>query len=82
VDADVRSMVAPLVTFLPGAALTMAVVELSAGEMVTGASRLVAGTLQLLLLSFGIVARSAGSAWCCTSAGSASTSAASCSAPT
>jgi len=56
VDADVRSMVAPLVTFLPGAALTMAVVELSAGEMVTGASRLVAGTLQLLLLSFGIVA--------------------------
>jgi uncharacterized membrane protein YjjB (DUF3815 family) len=56
VDADVRSMVAPLVTFLPGAALTMAVVELSAGQMVTGASRLVAGTLQLLLLAFGIVA--------------------------
>jgi uncharacterized membrane protein YjjP (DUF1212 family) len=56
VDADVRSMVAPLVTFLPGAALTMAVVELSAAELVTGASRLVAGTLQLLLLSFGIVA--------------------------
>jgi hypothetical protein len=54
-DADIRSMVAPLVTFLPGAALTMAVVELSAGAMVTGASRLVAGALQLVLLSFGIV---------------------------
>ena len=33
----------------------MAVVELSAGEMITGASRLVAGILQLLLLGFGIV---------------------------
>ena len=33
----------------------MAVVELSAAEMITGASRLVAGTLRLLLLGFGIV---------------------------
>jgi uncharacterized membrane protein YjjP (DUF1212 family) len=55
-DADVRSMVAPLVTFLPGGMLTMAVVELSAGQLVTGASRLVAGVLQLLLLAFGIIA--------------------------
>jgi uncharacterized membrane protein YjjB (DUF3815 family) len=55
-DADVRSMVAPLVTFLPGAALTMGVVELSAAAMVTGASRLVSGIVQLLLLVFGIVA--------------------------
>jgi uncharacterized membrane protein YjjB (DUF3815 family) len=47
-------MIAPLVTFLPGAALTMAVVELSAAEMITGASRLVAGSVQLLLLAFGI----------------------------
>jgi uncharacterized membrane protein YjjB (DUF3815 family) len=53
-DADLRAMIAPLVTFLPGAALTMAVVELSAAEMITGASRLVAGALQLLLLAFGI----------------------------
>jgi uncharacterized membrane protein YjjP (DUF1212 family) len=45
--ADLRAMIPPLVTFLPGAALTMSVVELSAGEMVTGASRLVAGTLHL-----------------------------------
>jgi uncharacterized membrane protein YjjP (DUF1212 family) len=54
-DADLRAMVAPLVTFLPGAALTMAVVEIAAAQLVTGASRLVAGTLQLLLLGFGIV---------------------------
>jgi uncharacterized membrane protein YjjB (DUF3815 family) len=57
-NADLRAMIPPLVTFLPGAALTMSVVELSAGEMVTGASRLVAGTLQLVLLAFGIVAGS------------------------
>ncbi|GIM92214.1 threonine/serine ThrE exporter family protein [Paractinoplanes toevensis] len=55
-DADLRAMIAPLVTFLPGAALTMAVVELSAGEMITGASRLVSGGLQLMLLAFGITA--------------------------
>lgn len=55
-DADLRAMIAPLVTFLPGAALTMSVVELSAGEMITGASRLVSGTLQLMLLAFGITA--------------------------
>lgn len=55
-DADLRAMIAPLVTFLPGGMLTMAVVELAAGEMITGASRLVAGALQLLLLGFGIVA--------------------------
>jgi uncharacterized membrane protein YjjP (DUF1212 family) len=42
-EADLRAMIAPLVTFLPGAALTMAVVEFSAAEMITGASRLVAG---------------------------------------
>ncbi len=54
-DADLRAMVAPLVTFLPGAMLTMGVVELSAYEMITGSSRLVAGALQLLLLAFGII---------------------------
>ena len=56
VHADLRAVIAPLVTFLPGAALTMGVVELSAGELITGSSRLVAGMLQLLLLAFGILA--------------------------
>jgi uncharacterized membrane protein YjjP (DUF1212 family) len=55
-DADLRAMIAPLVTFLPGAALTMGVVELSAGQLVTGSTRLVSGALQLLVLAFGIVA--------------------------
>ena len=55
-QADLRAMIAPLVTFLPGAALTTAVIELSAAQLVTGASRLVAGSLQLMLLAFGIVA--------------------------
>ena len=54
-DADLRAMIAPLATFLPGAMLTMAVVELSAGELLAGSSRLVAGSVQLLLLGFGIV---------------------------
>jgi uncharacterized membrane protein YjjP (DUF1212 family) len=55
-DADLRAMIAPLVTFLPGATLTIAVVEISAADMISGASRLVTGFLQLALLAFGIVA--------------------------
>jgi uncharacterized membrane protein YjjP (DUF1212 family) len=54
-DAGLRTLVAPLVTFLPGGALTTATVELASGEMLAGASRLVSGILQLLLLAFGIV---------------------------
>ena len=36
--------------------LTTATVELASGEMVAGASRLVFGGVQMLLLAFGIVA--------------------------
>jgi uncharacterized membrane protein YjjP (DUF1212 family) len=43
-----------LVTFLPGAALTMATVELSTGDMLAGSARLVYGLERLLLLTFGI----------------------------
>lgn len=43
-----------LVTMLPGAALTMATIELSTGSMISGASRLVFGLERLLLLTFGI----------------------------
>ena len=49
-------LVAPLVTFLPGGVLTTATVELAAGQMIAGASRLVTGLVQLALLSFGIIA--------------------------
>ena len=55
-DPGLRPLIAPLVTFLPGSALTTATVELASGEMVAGASRLVFGSVQLLLLAFGIVA--------------------------
>jgi uncharacterized membrane protein YjjB (DUF3815 family) len=54
-NANLKTMIPPLVTFLPGAALTMSVIELSAAQMVSGASRLVSGALQLVLLAFGIV---------------------------
>ena len=55
-DPGLRTLIAPLVIFLPGGVLTTATVELASGEMVAGASRLVFGTVQLLLLAFGIVA--------------------------
>ncbi|MBS1891847.1 MAG: threonine/serine exporter family protein [Actinobacteria bacterium] len=53
---DLRAMIAPIVTFLPGAALTMGTIEIAAKEMVAGSSRLISGSLQLLLLAFGIIA--------------------------
>ena len=49
-------LVAPLVAFLPGALLTIAVYELATGQVIAGAGRLAAGMLQLLLLALGIVA--------------------------
>ncbi|HEU5471664.1 MAG TPA: threonine/serine exporter family protein [Actinophytocola sp.] len=55
-DPGLRTLIAPLVTFLPGGVLTTATVELASGEMVAGASRLVFGFLQLMLLSIGIIA--------------------------
>lgn len=54
--APLAELIAPLVLFLPGALLTMATVDLASVEVVTGASRFVAGLLQLALLAFGIVA--------------------------
>ncbi len=50
------ALVAPLVSFLPGALLTTAVIELSTGQMISGAGRLAAGMMQLVLLALGIVA--------------------------
>ncbi|HEV8459708.1 MAG TPA: threonine/serine exporter family protein [Gaiellaceae bacterium] len=55
-DPGLRAMIASLVVFLPGAALTTAILELTAGDMVAGASRLVWAGLQVMLLAFGIVA--------------------------
>lgn len=52
----IRLLIAPLVTFLPGGVLTTATVELASGQMISGASRLVYGFVQLALLAFGILA--------------------------
>jgi uncharacterized membrane protein YjjP (DUF1212 family) len=49
-------LVPPLVTFLPGAMLTQAMVELAYGEMISGTSRLITGFVQLVLLAFGLAA--------------------------
>ncbi|GLI28035.1 hypothetical protein ARHIZOSPH14_22770 [Agromyces rhizosphaerae] len=49
-------LIAPLVTFLPGGVITTATMELAAGQMIAGASRLVTGLVQLALLAFGILA--------------------------
>ncbi|PWD50777.1 hypothetical protein C8046_09090 [Serinibacter arcticus] len=48
------SLVPPLVTFLPGALLTTAVIDLATRQMIAGSARLAAGGMQLVLLSLGI----------------------------
>lgn len=53
------SLIAPLVIFLPGGLLTTGVIELSTGHMMSGAGRLAAGVMQLVLLAAGVVAASA-----------------------
>ena len=56
VGADsLRALAAPLATFLPGAAITLAVIELVTRHVVSGASRLVAGFMQIAQLAFGIL---------------------------
>ena len=52
---SLRVLAAPLATFLPGAAITLAVIELSTRHVVSGASRLVAGFMQIAQLAFGIL---------------------------
>ncbi|MBV9415761.1 MAG: threonine/serine exporter family protein [Solirubrobacterales bacterium] len=47
-------MIPPLVTFLPGGLLTGAMLDLTANHLISGAARLVAGTMQLVLLTLGI----------------------------
>jgi uncharacterized membrane protein YjjB (DUF3815 family) len=54
-----HSLIPPLVSFLPGAMLTLGMVELAYGDMVSGSSRLVTGFVQLVLLAFGLAAGAA-----------------------
>ena len=55
-DPGLRAMIASIVVFIPGVALTTAFLELAEGQMVAGSSRLVWAGTQLGLLAFGIVA--------------------------
>lgn len=55
-NPGLRALIASLIVFLPGAALTTAILELAAGDMIAGSSRLVWAGVQLLLLAFGILA--------------------------
>lgn len=55
-DDALRLLAPPLVAFLPGATLTIATIELANNQIVSGASRLVWGLSQLLLLVFGVLA--------------------------
>jgi uncharacterized membrane protein YjjP (DUF1212 family) len=53
------AIVAPLIMLLPGGLLTIGVIELATGHIVSGAARLAAGAIRLLLLATGIVAAAA-----------------------
>ena len=58
IDADVqplRVVAAPLITLIPGVALTRATAELATGHTISGASRLIASIMQILVLTFGIL---------------------------
>ena len=50
----VRLAVIPVVTLIPGAALTTALMELTAGEMIAGATRLISALVVLLSMAFGL----------------------------
>ena len=49
-----QALVAPLALFLPGVAITLATIELTTHEIVSGSSRLAAGAARLAQLAFGI----------------------------
>jgi uncharacterized membrane protein YjjP (DUF1212 family) len=57
-DSALRIIAPPLVSFLPGGTLTIAAIELTSNQVISGASRLVYGVAQLLLLTFGVFAAS------------------------
>jgi uncharacterized membrane protein YjjP (DUF1212 family) len=52
----IRTLIPPILTFLPGAVLTTGMRDLSSGQIISGSSRLVHGVVTLALLSFGILA--------------------------
>jgi uncharacterized membrane protein YjjP (DUF1212 family) len=51
---SLRALIPPLITFLPGGLITSATLDLVVGHLISGATRLVAGSMQLVLLALGI----------------------------
>lgn len=54
VEAPLWTLVGPIAVLLPGATIVTGLVELAAGSMVAGTSRLGHGTVQLLLFALGV----------------------------
>ncbi|MGH7243202.1 MAG: threonine/serine ThrE exporter family protein [Phycisphaerales bacterium] len=54
-----HALIPPLITFLPGGMLTLGMLELAYGDVVSGSSRLMTGFVQLVLLAFGLAAGAA-----------------------
>jgi len=50
-----RVVAAPMITLIPGAAITRATQELASGHIISGAARLVSSIVQILVLTFGIL---------------------------
>lgn len=53
-DGLLRVVTPPLVAMLPGLALTIAAMELASSQIISGATRLIYGVTQLMLLVFGV----------------------------
>lgn len=53
-DDPVRVAVIPVLTLIPGAALTTAIIELTTGDMIAGSSRLMYAFMLLLSMAFGL----------------------------
>ena len=53
-DGLLRVISPPLVAILPGLALTIAAMELASAQVISGATRLIYGVTQLMLLVFGV----------------------------
>jgi uncharacterized membrane protein YjjP (DUF1212 family) len=51
---SLRELIPPLITFLPGGLITSATLDLVVGHLISGATRFVAGSMQLVLLALGI----------------------------
>ncbi|MDT7581995.1 MAG: hypothetical protein QOK35_3259 [Pseudonocardiales bacterium] len=58
-DGALRTVLPPLAVLLPGALMVTGLSELAAGAMVAGSSRLMYGTVQLLLFGLGVAAAAA-----------------------